>query len=37
VILFGWRVRFVVDVQAKLHALFESLSESADAERRSTP
>jgi transposase-like protein len=29
--------RFVVDVQAKLHALLETLSESADTEPRSTP
>src|SRR4051812_44280818 len=28
---------FVVDVQAKLHALLETLSESADTEPRSTP
>lgn len=30
------RTRFVVDVQAKLQALLEKLSESADAEPRST-
>jgi transposase len=29
--------RFVVDVQAKLHALLETLSESADTEPKSTP
>jgi len=29
--------RFVVDVQAKLHALLETLSESADTDPRSTP
>jgi transposase len=31
------KARFVVDVQAKLHALLETLSESADIEPRSTP
>jgi transposase len=31
------KTRFVVDVQAKLHALWETLSESADIEPRSTP
>lgn len=31
------RARFVVDVQAKLHALLETLSESADTEPGSTP
>jgi transposase-like protein len=31
------KARFVVDVQAKLHALLETLSESADTEARSTP
>jgi len=31
------KTRFVVDVQAKLHALLETLSESADTETRSTP
>jgi hypothetical protein len=31
------RARFVVDVQAKLHALLETLSESADTEPRSRP
>jgi transposase len=31
------RTRFVVDVQAKLQALLEKLSESADTEPRSTP
>jgi transposase len=31
------KTRFVVDVQAKLHALLETLSESADIEPRSTP
>ncbi len=31
------KARFVVDVQAKLHALSETLSESADTEPRSTP
>ena len=31
------RARFVVDVQAKLHALLEMLSESADTEPRSRP
>ena len=31
------KTRFVVDVQAKLHALLETLSESADTEPRSTP
>src|SRR3954451_12622482 len=29
--------RFVMDTQAKLHALLETLSESADTEPRSTP
>ena len=31
------KARFVVDVQAKLHALLETLSESADTESKSTP
>ena len=31
------KARFVVGVQAKLHALLETLSESADTEPRSTP
>ena len=31
------KTRFVVEVQAKLHALLETLSESADIEPRSTP
>jgi transposase len=31
------KARFVVDVQAKLHALLGTLSESADTEPRSTP
>ena len=31
------KARFVVDVQAKLQALLETLSESADTEPRSTP
>lgn len=31
------RTRAVVDVQAKLHALLETLSESADTDPRSTP
>ncbi len=31
------RARFVVDVQAKLHALLETISESADIEPKSTP
>jgi transposase len=31
------KARFVVDVQAKLHALLETLSESADTEPGSTP
>jgi len=31
------KTRFVVDVQAKLHALLETLSESADTAPRSTP
>jgi transposase-like protein len=31
------KARFVVDVQAKLHALLETLSESADTDPRSTP
>ena len=31
------KARFVVDVQAKLHALLETLSESGDTEARSTP
>jgi transposase-like protein len=31
------KARFVVDVQAKLHGLLETLSESADTEPRSTP
>ena len=30
------KARFVVDVQAKLHALLETLSENADTEPRST-
>ncbi|ORA84076.1 transposase, partial [Mycobacterium intermedium] len=30
------KTRFVVDVQAKLHALLETLSESADTDPRST-
>jgi transposase len=30
------KARFVVDVQLKLHALLETLSESADTETRST-
>jgi transposase-like protein len=30
------KARFVVDVQAKLHALLETLSESADTDPRST-
>ena len=30
------KARFVVDVQAKLHALLETLSESADTESKST-
>ena len=30
------KARFVVDVQAKLHALLETISESADTEPRST-
>ncbi len=30
------RARFVVDVQAKLHALLETISESADTEPEST-
>ena len=31
------KARFVVDVQAKLHALLETISESADTEPESTP
>jgi hypothetical protein len=31
------KARFVVDTQAKLHALLERLSESADTEPRSRP
>jgi hypothetical protein len=31
------KARFVVEVQAKLHGLLETLSESADTEPRSTP
>jgi transposase len=31
------KARFVVDVQAKLHALLETISESADTEPGSTP
>jgi len=31
------KARFVVDVQAKLHALLESISEGADTQPRSTP
>jgi hypothetical protein len=31
------KARFVVDVQAKLHGLVETLSESADTEPNSTP
>ena len=31
------KTRFVVDVQAKLQALLETLSESADTDPRSTP
>jgi restriction endonuclease S subunit len=31
------KARFVVEVQAKLHALLETLSESGDTEPRSTP
>jgi transposase len=31
------KARFVVDVQAKLHVLLETLSESADTDPRSTP
>jgi transposase-like protein len=31
------KARFVMDVQAKLHALLETLSESADSEPGSTP
>jgi transposase-like protein len=31
------KARFVVEVQAKLHALLEKLSESGDTEPRSTP
>ena len=31
------KARFVVDVQAKLHALLERISESADTEPKSTP
>jgi transposase len=30
------KARFVVDVQAKLHGLLETLSESADTDPRST-
>jgi len=31
------KARFVVEVQGKLHALLETLSESADTEPRLTP
>jgi transposase len=31
------KARFVVDVQSKLHALLETISEGADAEPKSTP
>jgi predicted nuclease with TOPRIM domain len=31
------KARFVVDVQAKLHGLLETLSESADTEPKSMP
>ena len=31
------KARFVVDVQSKLHALLETISEGADTEPRSTP
>jgi restriction endonuclease S subunit len=31
------KARFVVEVQAKLHALLETLSESGDTEPRSIP
>jgi transposase len=31
------KARFVVDVQAKLQALLETISESADSERKSRP
>ena len=31
------KARYVVEVQAKLHALLETLSESGDTEPRSTP
>jgi transposase len=31
------KARFVVDVQAKLHALLETISESSDTEPESTP
>ena len=31
------KARFVMEVQAKLHALLETLSESDDTEPRSTP
>ena len=31
------KARFVVEVQAKLHALLETLSESGDTEPKSTP
>ena len=31
------KARFVMEVQAKLHALLETLSESGDTEARSTP
>ena len=31
------KARFVVDVQAKLHALLETISESADTDPKSTP
>jgi len=31
------KARFVVDVQTKLHALLETISEGADTEPRSTP
>jgi transposase len=31
------KARFVVDVQGKLHALLETISEGADTEPKSTP
>ncbi len=31
------KARFVLDIQAKLHALLETISEGADTEPRSTP